>query len=59
MKIILLALMFSIMKTKKKISDLCVKKYFQKTCRFIFITRKRQKHYLVIEDFNTFMTIHA
>ena len=36
---------------KQKISDLCVEKYFQKTCRFILNTRKRQKALLCYQRF--------
>ena len=47
MKIILLALMFSIMKTNKKISDLCVKKYFQKHVD-LFLLQEKDKSTILL-----------
>ena len=43
----------------RKIFTLCVGKYFQKTLWYIIIRKKRQKHYVLIKDFNTFMYDHT
>ena len=43
----------------RKIFTLCVRKYFQKTLWYIIIRKKRQKHYVLIKDFNTFMYDHT